>query len=281
MWSAALMSGGSGAPESANGVTVFGVDDPVALSDHLGSAAQNDHPVVVGIPQALAAPARTALTIAHGQHPQARVAWFVSDHGPLGIFAGLASSRAHATDPGLGISTVHALLELSWSAAVVNSVAALASPSPSLTQHLLSYAPGMSFLVRHAPQPAVHSTHGGLRAPTLALPSSTIPRVLLAAAATPPGVLSAVKQAGNPAAVRQFEIPGDWSAVYGSRLAHQLVLLPDVTHLPQKPLRSCRSCGLRVTTAVCPFCHVRTEPVVPAGASHGVNLFSDQTGGKR
>jgi hypothetical protein len=281
MWSAVLMSGGAGAPETANGVTVIGVDDPVSLTDHFAAAVQNDHPIVVGIPQALAAPARTALTIAQGQQPAARVAWFVSDHGPLGIFAGLASSRAHTPDPGLGVSTVHALLEITWSAAVVSSVASLAAPSPTVSQHLMSYAPGSSFLVRHAPEPAVLNARAGLRASALALPPTNMPRVLLSAASTPSGVVSAVQQAGNPAAVRQFDVPGSWTEVYGSGGSHQLVLLPDVTHLAPRPLRGCRSCGLHVSFAVCPFCQVRTAPAVPTGAYVGAEPLADSSGGPR
>lgn len=275
------MSGGSGVPESANGVTIIGVGDPVPLVDHLAAAVHSDQPVVVGIPRALAGPARTALTIAQGQQPAARVAWFVSDHGPFGIFAGLASSRAHTGDPGLGVSTVHALLDLTWSAAVVSSVTTLASPSPSISQHLRSYLPGSSFLVRHAPEPAVLKARGALRAHTLALPATNLPRVLLSAVSTPSGVVHAVQQAGKPAAARQFDVPGAWSEVYGSGHAHQLVLLPDVAHVAPRLTHGCRSCGLRLSFPTCPFCRVRTEPVAPAGASFGIDPLVETLGGRR
>jgi hypothetical protein len=198
------------------------------------------------------------LTIAQGQHPRARVAWFASEQAPLGIFAALASTRAHTAEPGQGVSTVHAMLEATWSAAALTSVTGLTSPAPRISQHLLSYVPGSSFLVRHAPSPAVLSGRAAAQPGQLGVPTSTVPTVLLMASGAPAAVSNAVQQAGRPAAVRPFDMPGDWSALYGKAKPLQFALIPDVAHLRLAPLRGCPSCGLRLTPVVCPFCRVGT-----------------------
>lgn len=265
-WGPILVSGDDNGSRSANGVTVVGLADPVGLVDRFAAARDEGSPVVVGIPRALAASARVALTLATGRHPEVASAWFVSDHGPLGIFAALAAGRSHTADPGVGVATARALLEITWSGAVVPGVSRLPAPNPTLGQHLRSYLPGSSFLVRHGPDPAVLTARGDLRPSALRIPATPLPRVLVATPGLAPAVLDAVRNAARPAAVRQFDLPGSWNAVYRSSGVHQLVLLPDVTHLALPALRGeCPSCGHRVFGTACPFCRIRTRHPVAAG----------------
>jgi hypothetical protein len=281
MWSPVLLSGGDSGIEATNGVAVVGVDDPVGLADHVGRITGAHGWLVIGMPQGLADAGRTAVTIAAGCHPTARIAWFVSSHNPLGIFAALASSVLQQEEPGRGVSLVRGVLDLSWSATVLSSVAGLTSPAPTVRQHLLSYLPGSSFVVRHDPHPAVLGSRGADL--VRGLPNPRMPRLLLSEAGAPSAVVEAVQHAGAPVASRQFETPGDWSPLFGKAKAHQLALLPDATHVVLDALRPCPSCGVQVTMTQCPFCRIQTrERKVAAPVQRSEpSLFDRTTGGVR
>ena len=264
MWSCLLLTDAASQPAGFGGLTLVPADDPIALVDAIGAVASGH--VLVAAPRSLSVALATGLTITAGRWPLLRTTSLVSEHAPLAVLAAMSQARQVTDDPMLGVALVRRLLESAWSGAWTESVAALARPVPSFSQHLRSLLPGSGFLLRQEPGPAVLAGPRDDDVPTVGLG-----RVLLVEQGRVPGpVAERLSKAVGVSAVQQVTVPGRWTSVYGTDRTGQVALLPaDPAQLLGLVTHRCPACGSGLADPVCPFCRVLGHPAVPAAHTGG------------
>jgi hypothetical protein len=248
MWSAVMVTDGSNqAPTSFGTVTLVPAGDPTSLADVVGGAGPH---VVVAAPSSLNAELAIAANIASGRWPDVKIATLTSGHAPLAGLSALTLAKQVTEEPGMAVGLIRAILAASWSGGWLHSLARLADPVPTLSQHARSLLPWSGFLVRQAPEPAV-LTH--LHADDV--PVSDRDRVLLVEdGAVPQHVVRLLAELPRTVAVRQLGVPGSWRSVYGTS-AGQVALMPaELDTLPVSAQCQCTTCGLWLTDPLCPFC---------------------------
>ena len=254
-----LTDRGFSAPTNFNPVAVIPAGDPVALADAVGRGGSH---VVVAAPAALRSELSVMTSVAAGRWPEIRIARLVSPHAPLAILSALALARQVTEEPALGYGLARASLQRSWSGAWLSSLAKLAEPAPTMSQHLRSLLPGAGFLVRQAPRPAVLG-----RPEAKDFPAADVDRVLLVQdTGVPMALRRRLAEMPHTMAVRELAVPGDWTCVYGAP-AGQLALVPaePVQLLPSAP-PVCDTCRLRQLEGVCPFCRTVVPGTTTSGA---------------
>ncbi|GCE77936.1 hypothetical protein [Cellulomonas biazotea] len=197
------------------------------------------------------------------------VAWRTLPHGPGAILLLAAQGASAALSPGETVAYVEALADRTWSGAWTPSVANLAEPQPTMSQHLRSVAPGgEGFVVTMSgPAPAVRGVgqrtepdepaveRGTLYCADLERVPARAREQLLAASGCSTVVdlpslrVESSDRLGTTKAVEAVALPGG-AGVY----------LPALTG-------RCPTCAEPVFVDYCPFCHVRrTSSVEPRGA---------------
>lgn len=188
-------------------------------------------------------------------------------HGPLAVRLLAEYVADQDVSPAHAVALLDEVAKDTFSAAWVPSVARLSSPSPSLTQHLRSWWPfGAGFLVEHAPVAQVSAvrdrTDKKHRSASAHRPQRT---VLFVAGDGAPD--RAVQQAQRLAGTQgRRRVPADVIVSadrYGGSAAVQFAALPaDLPEPPTESMPPCRVCGVPVSQDACPFCHIRTAPLV-------------------
>jgi hypothetical protein len=234
--------------------------DPVEFSDALAELGTSW--VIVVAPEALSAQVRLGATVAVGRWPKLNLALRTSSHGPLALYVALDFAATLGNDPALAVALFDRMLEHSWSAAVVSSVAKLDSPAPNISQHLSSFLPGSRFLLRHQPDPKVLS----LRA-TATYEASGVPCLLVVEEGgdVPSSLVERVHRASGAEAVHQVSVPGDWHPVYGGHAAQLAVVPSRVAPAWLQADSRCPSCELLLGTPICPFCRIAGRVSAPVG----------------
>lgn len=270
MWSAVMVCDGLTENRPAlGGVSLLPSNHLMDLTELL---PQLDHEhVVVLAHESVAVQVGTAVTVAQGRYPDRPLALVTSSQAPLALLAAAASALTACHEAVLAVQMVRDLLHQSWSAAWMSSVARLPSPSASLWQHAVSWLPNTSFVARHHPNPGVDSVRATGFGAAMSVP---VPRELLVQdgqeGRLPQDLLQRLSAEIRPTAVRQLQLPGTWSTLYGARGAVQLAAVPsDLRVFRPTPSGACRQCRLPAASPVCPFCRTTVDrpTVEPASTS--------------
>lgn len=248
-------SGPDGGPAVDAGLVLHPLDDLAALPSVLGTdvpavlLAEATHTARLGRAAGLVA-------AADGQ-----VASRALPHGPLAIRL-LGDLIAHLDLPAAHtVASLDGLALGTWSGAWLPSVARLASPSPSMGQHVRSLLPGGDgFLVEHHPRPRVRPVD---RKSSPAGTTGTRP-VLAVAGDAPAMALDHAQLLASARARVAVPSSTQVQARYGTSAAVELAALPAA--VPELPPDGppCGSCGLDVPGDTCPFCHRVTTPLAVA-----------------
>jgi hypothetical protein len=259
MWRAVLAVRGTPSDHDAvAAVDVVDVTAPHVLAVALEDAAA---PVVVAGHPIDATAARTACSLLVAHRPDVPVTLWLTAHTTGATLAALRLARAATDDAGHGMRILADTLNRTWSAVVLDSVARLEHPNPTLGQHLRSWLPGTRFVVRQGPRPRA------VAASAVTSLLEGVPRaehdLLVDAGATDDPVTRAVVTAVAPERTLPLGIPvTDTARRYGRRERFELSLLPrpGIWSVPG-PATRCPGCGLSVPGQVCVFC--RTTGDVP------------------
>jgi hypothetical protein len=274
MWRAVLAVRGVPGPHDAgDAVEIVDVTAPHALAVTLEDATS---PVLVVGHAADTTAVRTACGLFAAHRPDTPVAAAFTAHTTGAALAALRLARAATDDAGHARRVWHEALKRGWSAVVLDSVARLERPNPTLAQHVRSWLPGSRFAVRQGPHPRAVDA----RAASLLV--EDIPRgehdLLVDVGAAEDPVTRAVVAAVAPRRLLPLGIPAtDTARLYGRRERFELSLVPDPGTWPvPRPGPACRTCGLATTGQACAFCRTVEVPApapspvaprVPAGAA--------------
>jgi hypothetical protein len=265
MWRAVLaVRGTPGRVDMGDTVDVVDVTAPHTLALALEDVTS---PVVVAGHRADATTVRTACALLSAHRPDVPVAAVFTPHTTGATLAALQLARTAADEAGHGLHLWREAMNLGWSAVVLDSVARLDRPNPTLAQHVRSWLPGTRFAVRQGPEPravdavAVASLLGGFPRGGHDL------RVDVGAADDP--VTRAVATAVGPQRLLPVGVPPtDTARLYGRRERFELSLVPNPdTWSPPAPGPACWTCGLATSGRACAFCHTVAADPVPAGAA--------------
>lgn len=242
------------------------VDDVPGLVQQLRPFAARDVPVLAVTAAADAATARRTLSLARAGAPGATALVHGSSLPPLArrglleVLGALSCSTSRPMTAGQLLVVCEALERAMIAGAAVSSVARLADPGPSMTQHLASWWPPSRFVVLTHPHPAITRAVGD-RPPSLGLPASSVPLHFACTDGDPRTrvVVDRVAEqlTGHPA--RQVETPEESRRRWGAASFTEFSALPqELSGLVRTALDAadeCRSCGAPVVWDACRFCH--------------------------
>lgn len=242
------------AAATGGGVEPLDPDDPLALAGAV--TGPGGHVLVVGSATQEQS-VRTLAAFAAARWPTLPVAWRVAPVAALAVANAAAVAARSGLAPSLAVRCFDLVLERTWSAAWVSSVAGLHHPSPTLGQHLRSWLPGgAGFLVVHHPRPMVMAA--GAPAGASVSMDDRLRRFLLVAGTPARQTTDAVAAATGAVGVREVGQIVDARRQYGVSRAVEYVGLPvpdDVASLVPDVSGQCPSCSLPLATPACPFCH--------------------------
>jgi hypothetical protein len=260
MWDAVVLADRVHGSGDFGGVHLVPASEPAAVADLVERLGCRH--LVVAAPSGLGDAAALGAALAAGRFPGCAVTRLDSPHAPIALLCVLAQARTVRPEPGLGLQLARRALDRSWSGAWTRRVTGLSAPAPSFGQHLRSYLPGSSFVVRHWPDPAVlrRSADGGPGA----LPTG---RVLVTEDGLPDD-LGAHLLAAATATITRIDLGGSWESVYGRAPSVQIALVPEnVGDTAQAPAHACVNCGGVLVEPECPFCRLRARPFLAGAAA--------------
>ncbi|MGL5912517.1 MAG: hypothetical protein ACRCZP_21090, partial [Phycicoccus sp.] len=245
-----------------DGIEVMDVSDPtvLALADH------PDGPILVVCHERDAAATALARAVLAAHRPDALTAQLSSSHAPLALLAVLLRVRRLGLDAGRAASVCHDLLDATWSAAVLRTVARLEKPAPSTMQHLRSWFPGGRWLVRCGsdggvlPARAAVSAVASVAGRPVELVYGGTAGVLTSDPTDPVvgQVLREVRKSVDPRSAHVLDPPPGPPRLFGVQDQLQIALLPaESPSSLTRPGPRCRTCGLVAHDPACRFCWSR------------------------
>lgn len=191
-------------------------------------------------------------------------------HGPLAVrYLAEVAAQNWVLGPTLAVELLDRVAAVTFSGAWMPRVGRLASPSPTLGQHLRSWWPGgRGFIAVHTPVEAVQAVKE-LRELVSIEPHGP----LLSGGVLPGQVRDVVLARTRCPSIVDVDAVVAPRARYGSDRAIELVALPaDVPSLVTVGGHgnACSVCGLSHAGSVCPFCHAESASVdIPSGSPDG------------
>ena len=200
---------------------------------------------------------RVACATLAGHRPHLLLAHAAFAQAPLAHLVTLGIAREVARDAGHGASLWRDLAQVTWSGALLTSVAKLTTPEPTVRQHVRSWFPGSQFVVRLQPDPRALSAKTAAEA--LAGVTRSTHDVYLSEALPESPVIRSLVGAVAPASVRHLGVPGDWKLLFGRPEELQFAVVPnEYQALVRGRGGPCTTCGLSAVETVCLFCRTRT-----------------------
>lgn len=237
----------------------------------LSTLPEGDEPVLVVGERRDEAAVRGQVAVLTGRDEHRPIAVRVLPHGPLALLAlGAAAAGWTHLDAGEAVACFDAAAEQTLSVAWTNSVGGLDDPSPSLGQHLRSWAPaGAGFLVVHHPQQVVVPTpRGGLPVTWPDGVRAERGPLLVAGVSPPRGAVESAMTAAGVATSQVVDAVVDVKERYGSAKAVEMASVPrDPAALLAGRVDDtrCPVCTLAAPTGMCAFCKRSARPIELGG----------------
>lgn len=238
----------------SRGFELFDLADPFAIASCVDDVRE---PILVLSTEPDEPDARTAVSFATAAQPDCLIAQRSHPVGLLALLNAADVTARSALPPALAIHFLDLVLEQTWSAVWMPSVARLSHPQPRLYQHVLSWMPvGTSFIAFQHPVSGVRTARA-LLSHGCPWPNDPVARELLVAGQVPEPIEETMSKASGIASSRQVESFPDQRARYGDGQAVEIVAAPlSPERLEPTAGGSCPSCGIELSTRLCPFCGV-------------------------